>query len=357
MLTRRDMLKLLASLIAGSVAWWLRPAWPVREVARPKVIGTTFSQLQCHYLGLSPLETLRAVLSLPLGVLRICAYWKDIEPQPNTFDFSLLDAILAESERTGVPVIVAVGMKVPRWPEFHFPPWVEALYPTTETTRPLDADPNLAERTLMYVETVVRHVRDVPTVQYIQVENEPFNRLEIAGNRYLSPAFVTREVDLVRTLLRPHQRILLTQAIDLLPWQNEDEVALAQGMALADIIGFNVYTRVPIGPSRYLHPWPSFWRKLARWRKRLQAAGIEPWISEAQAEPWEWGYLVAPHLENPPSASPERSRHLVNRLARLGYDTVLLWGCEYWYWRKKHGDNRWWSQMQNLMERNTFPPF
>ncbi len=346
--SRRDVLKLIGLGLAGSVAWWLRPVLPVTDRQRPSVLGTTFSQLQCRYLGLDMRETLRAVLSLEWDIIRVCAYWKEIEPSPGTFDFSTLDFLLNESLRARIPVILAVGMKSPRWPEFHFPLWVEARYPTTRTDRPLDAHPELAERALRYVDAVIHHIRDVEIVRYIQVENEPFNPVEVAGGRYLSPAFVRREVEQVRAIMRESQRIMLTNAINILPWGHDDEEALSQSMALADAVGINVYTRVPIGPSRYLEPLPPFWRKLHTWRKRLQAAGIEPWITEAQAEPWEWGYLVAPHLDNPPSASPERTGALVSRLARLGYPAVLLWGSEYWYWRKKHGDARWWNWIHHL---------
>ncbi|MFM7423393.1 MAG: hypothetical protein ACKO7W_00045 [Elainella sp.] len=55
-----------------------------------------------------------------------------------------------------------------------------------------------------------------------------------------------------------------------------------------------------------------------------------------------------------PSASPTRTVQLVNQLASLGYETILLWGCEYWYWQQRQGWPDWWRTMQRLLDRQ--PP-
>jgi hypothetical protein len=39
---------------------------------------------------------------------------------------------------------------------------------------------------------------------------------------------------------------------------------------------------------------------------------------------------------------------LVDRLARSEYSTVLLWGCEYWYWQKTQGRNLWWWTVKQM---------
>ncbi|NDJ17367.1 hypothetical protein [Myxacorys almedinensis] len=42
--------------------------------------------------------------------------------------------------------------------------------------------------------------------------------------------------------------------------------------------------------------------------------------------------------------------NLVKLLNSFGYNTVLLWGCEYWYWHQKNGRSHRWQAVQHLIE-------
>lgn len=313
-------------------------------------LGTTFSQLQCHYLNLDYQETFRQVCELGFRHIRLCSYWHELEPIENQYDFSTLDWLLAESDRRNIEVVLTVGMKAPRYPEFHFPQWLEAQQDTRNTAQPMDGNPEIADRTLKLIDRVMQHTRTASSIQYWQVENEPFARLEITGGRYLSPEFVRQEVNLVRSLALPHQRIVLTNAIGLPTYVKEDDHAFQASLAMADAIGINVYTRVPDGNEAYLEPQESYWKKLKDWQKALARHRKEAWIAEAQAEPWEPNQLVAMNDIDYPSASPERSTELVQLVRQIGYRTVMLWGCEYWYWHQKNGRDHWWQAVQNLVE-------
>jgi hypothetical protein len=318
---------------------------------RPKILGTTFSPLQCHYIGLDYQETFRWVCGLGLDRIRLCAYWHEIEPRPNQFDFSVLDRLLEECDRYGIEAILAVGMKVPRWPEFHFPDWLQAQYNTKGRPEPMDRDRAIAELTLRFTEKVVSHTRMAPALKYWQVENEPFTHLEITGGRYLSTEFVQQEVALVRALARADQKIALTGAIELPgAWNQDDDRAFQDCLRMADAVGINVYTKVPVGPMFYLEPNPLYWRRLKQWQTTLVASGKEDWIAEAQAEPWEHNQLVATNKLDHPSSSPKQTTNLVSSLSRIGYSTVLLWGCEYWYWQKQKGRNLWWWSVKQLVQ-------
>lgn len=322
-------------------------------IQRPASLGTTFSPLQCEYLGLDYRLAFRGISRLGFDQIRLCSYWNRLELQEGQFDFTELDWLLEECDRQGLKVVLAVGMKVPRWPEFHFPPWISERYETGAGNQPLDQrSPAVADYTLRFVEAVVNHTRDAAPVLYWQVENEPFTRLEIAGGRFLSPEFVRREVALVRQLAQPIQQILLTGSI-LLPFADavEDEAAFQDCLATADAVGLNVYSKVPIGQSRfYVEPQPPFWATLARWRQQLQQQGKAAWIAEAQAEPWEPNQLVATQGIFHPSSSPTQSIQLTQQLVNLDYETILLWGCEYWYWHQQQGRDFWWKAMQRLIQ-------
>ncbi|MFM7423392.1 MAG: beta-galactosidase [Elainella sp.] len=269
------------------------PLWAASRLSPSEIFpevrfGTTFSQLQCRYLGLDYRDTFRQICGLGFDRIRLCAYWNEIEPQPNQFDFTVLDWLLEECDRQQIQVVLALGMKTPRWPEFHFPDWISQRHETGAGSKPLDQrSPALAEATLTWLSAVVQHLRHAPALAYWQIENEPFTRLEITGGRFLSPAFIRREVALLRELAA--QPLLLTGSIAL-PSANapEDEAALQDCLTLADAVGLNVYSKVPLGQTRYyLEPQPAFWQTLERWQIQIHQAQKSAWIAEAQAEPWE----------------------------------------------------------------------
>lgn len=312
-------------------------------------LGTTFSQLQCYYLGLDYQETFRQISDLGFDYIRLCSYWHELEAVENQFDFKTLDWLLEESDRRNINVVLTVGMKAPRWPEFHFPKWLEANYDTRASDKPIDGNAAISARTLKLIDAVVSHTRDAACVHYWQVENEPFVRFEITGGRWLSPAFVQQEAELVRSLARSPQKILLTAGIHLPNPQTADDQAFHASRKLADAVGINVYTKVPDGKQSYLEPTKAYWRKLQTWQRALADDRKESWIAEAQAEPWEPNELVPVEKIDYPSSSPSQANELVRSVAALGYGTVMLWGCEYWYWNQKQGRSHWWDAMQNLV--------
>jgi Beta-galactosidase len=349
-LTRRRLMYLLAlsSGLAGGGGIYMFDKWLERPMWK---LGTTFSQLQCAYLGLDYQEAFEHICSLGFDFIRLCSYWNEIEWQHNEFDFTVLDFLLDTATKRAVDVVLTVGMKAPRWPEFHLPDWIKASSETGRTDQPLDTDPALANWTLRFVQKVVEHTKQCPCIKYWQVENEPFNRLEIAAGRFLSYSFVQREITLTQALSLPHQHILLTNGINLVPVNSgPDEQAFRESLELADAVGINVYTKIGIAPASYLTPSPGYWRQLADWRNRLHQSGKEAWVTEVQAEPWEYNELVAIDHPASPSSSPQSTTHLARTLTQIGYSTTLLWGCEYWYWQKKKGHNDWWTAMYQLIQ-------
>jgi hypothetical protein len=321
-------------------------------IIRPKTLGTTFSQLQCTYLDLPYLETYQEVLSLGFDVIRLAAYWNELEAQKGQYDFAVLDSLLDEADKNNTKIILAVGMKTPRWPEFHLPEWVCHECDVTQTKAPLDQDPKLVDYVLTFIEQVIRHTRDYKCIQYFQVENEGLGRVGIAGNRYLSPELLSKEIDLVKSLKGEDQKIFLSNAIDLWPPNSKEDTQLVhKSIELgAEAVGINVYTKVPIRAGAYLQPTKLYWNKLHDWNADLKDKGIEGWIAEAQAEPWEHGNHVHIHKDDLPSSNPDLAIKLASKLTSLGYQNILLWGCEHWYWHKKRGNLVWWDTMQEYIK-------
>jgi hypothetical protein len=358
-LTRRQFTLLIGSsfaflipLSAGSTTAisLSQPLQPTVKRKRPPHLGTTFSQLQCRYLGLDYRKAFGHICSLGFNHIRLCSYWNEIESVENQFDFTTLDWLLDESHRQGVDVVLTVGMKAPRWPEFHFPDWLNDRYDTSGNPEPIDRNEAIADRALHFIQTLMNHTRHAPTLKYWQVENEPFTRLDITAGRYLSYEFVRREVELTRSLALPNQKLLMTNSISLPTAQlAADDEAFEESLALADAVGLNVYTKVPVGNSFYLEPSQPYWNKLEAWQKALVANGKEDWIAEAQAEPWEPNELVPITKVDYPSSTPKRVEYIVAALENLGYSRIMLWGSEYWYWNRINGRNLWWWTAQKLL--------
>ncbi len=324
------------------------------NVTRPSKLGTTFSQFQCKNLGLDYKETYREISTIGFDVIRLCAYWNEIEQDEGVFNFETLDWLIEASQKSSLEIVLAVGMKVPRWPEFHFPKWIEQTHNTTQTSHPLDSDSRLADHALSFVDRVVEHTRGVSNIRYWQIENEALNKPGVARGRYLSRDFLQKEIDIVRPKINSQQKIMLTNAVSLLPIDTgdtgHDERVFEDSVTLADAVGINVYAKEPLGPEFYLQPSPAYWRKVAKWRQRLDDLKKEAWVAEAQAEPWEWNKLIITEKLEYPSTSPDAATALATKLAQLGYKSVLLWGCEYWYWHKKQGSNTWWNAVTKLIE-------
>ena len=285
--------------------------------------GTTFSERYAHSLDLRPAAVYRGLVSeTGIEIVRLCVYWDQTELQPGKFDFGSLDWQVAEAASEGLDIILAIGQKTPRWPEFHIPPW---------TSRD---DPVFERQLLRMLETSVRHFRDSP-ISVWQVENEPYFAF---GGPPIKEALLRREIDLVRTL--DDRPVMLTDSADKGRWEAPAK--------WCDILGVNLYTRLWNG-RRYsnIELTPSHYSR----RIRSVSPSVDSVIvSELQAEPWG----PKPVTELTPSEAavtmnPERLRRNVELAVQAGFDTALLWGGEWWYWLREQGDPSMWEAARSLI--------
>ncbi|MFH0937402.1 MAG: beta-galactosidase [Candidatus Daviesbacteria bacterium] len=326
--------------------------------------GTTFSQVQCRYLGFSPDQIKQAyldILDLGFGWIRLGSHWDEIEAKENTFNFTQLDWYLKEAQKRDVNIVLTVGIKAPRYPEFYFPEWVIERFPkeTSGKTRAVDHNPELAWLALKFIEKVVKYTRDCPNIKYFQVENEPLVRVNFAGNRYLSLGFLQKELALVTKLKQEKQKIEINHSKSVWPIPipgYHDRTHLNHSIKLADAVGLDVYAKVPLSSfipfpfkNVYLTPFPFyFWNRVQSWYQKIIQAGKEAWITECQAEPWEHGSAFHIQKREYPSSNPEMAEKLALKFKAIGYKPILLWGCEHWYYHKIHGHMEWWEKMQHL---------
>ena len=345
-----------------------RPARPLTgrwaelplEPAGPTMIGVSFRPLQARALGLDPQRSLTELLTYPFEVIRLAAYWDQLEPRPGEVDLTALDRQLDAAAAAGKKIILCVGaVKAFGYPEFFVPahrlraPLPEHRLVTPQTHAVLTA------AAVAFVSRVVRHYRGRPDVLAWQVEHEPADPLGMEHSWRLATAFVQAEVAAVREA-DPTRPVLLTGFLATSTavrvqqrWRTRDQGdSLAVAARLADIVGVNYYPRhglARIGPRTvYLTGTRSARQRRAGERvlAGLAGDGLRLMISECQAEPWET--VTTPPSEpgcGTYSCLPEHVVGNYNAGIRLGASAgglwaFLFWGAEYWLLRRDQGDDR-----------------
>lgn len=289
------------------------------------MLGTTFSHRYIDYLKLDQTAALEKLFSLKLSLIRICCYWDEIEEVEGQYDFSRIKKILDYCEKAGQDVIVTVGMKAPRWPEFYLPKWTSFH------------DKNIQKRVLSFIEKTIQELKNYAYIRYWQVENEP---LDPSGpnNDTITIPMLAEEIQLVK-ITDPKRKIIVNL------WGNDlsKRNLLPVVSDISDIVGLDLYYRQPI--SRFFYRGP---RDSDRHIKKLVNSAPKPvWVTELQAEPWENDVMVAKE-KNPKSMSAELLKQNVERVKQIGFETILLWGFEYWLLKKLEGDESLWNAVKEL---------
>jgi hypothetical protein len=84
-------------------------------------VGLTFSPREAAYRDLPWRHAFDAALDAAPSLVRVGAYWSEIESTPGEYDFTTLDWLLDRATARQQRVLLTVGMKAPRWPEYYLP--------------------------------------------------------------------------------------------------------------------------------------------------------------------------------------------------------------------------------------------
>lgn len=292
------------------------------------VFGATYSKKYAEFLGLDWRTAYLAMLDdLKVKRLRIPVYWDDVEPEPGVFNFSVVDWQLDEAERRGASVVLAVGRKLPRWPECYSPQWAKGLNESLVRTK-----------ILSMIETAVRHFKKRSSIIAWQVENEPF----FAFGECPPPdrEFLKHEISVVRAL--DDRPVIITESGELSTWLN--------AASLTDILGISTYRVVWNRFIGYFY-WPitpSVYRRRAESVSSLVDKVI---ITELQAEPW-FGTAttsISPLDDQLKLMNPERLAQNISFARRVGFAEAYLWGVEWWYWLKQNGHPEMWEAGRSML--------
>jgi hypothetical protein len=302
---------------------------------KPALLGATFSKIYAKELGIDWKEAYTAMLDdLKVRNFRLAAYWSEIEPEPDVFDFTDLDWQINEASRRGAKVILAIGRKLPRWPECHVPKWSVGL------------DEELVRaRILSMLDVVVRRYASNPTVVAWQVENEPF--FEFGECPQPDIDFLRQEIAAVRSLdARP---VVISESGELSTW--------VRAASLADILGISTYRIVWSRFTGYFY-WPVT-PKVYQQRALAASALVKKIIiTELQGEPWTTQPIISMPLDQQLKLmNPDRLTSNVIFARKIGVSEIYLWGVEWWYWLKQQGQPEMWEAATTLFlsPQNTIP--
>lgn len=290
--------------------------------------GVSFSKFHSDELDLDWGKTYLAVLDeLKVKRLRLSAHWPMVEPIEGKYNFSELDYQLREAKKRDVAVILAVGRRLPGWPECHEPTWTREF---TESEK--------RQKILGLIETIVKRYRNNHNLKYWQVENEPF--LGFFGRSHCQGSdekFLKQEIGLVHDL-DPGHPVIITDSGEFGNWY--------RAYRNTDVFGSSMYLYVwsrALGPIRY-PIGPSFFRSKLNLIDFVY--GVKPKVLiELSAEPW----LLKPIVETPIELQLQRMdigkfNEVINFARRSGFETQYLWGAEWWYWMKQRGHPEFWQK-------------
>ncbi len=303
-----------------------------KEAPERIVYGMSFNTSYALELGLDWRETYDAILD-DLGVrhLRLAAHWPMVEPIQNAYNFEELDYQLARAEEVGATVVLAVGRRLPRWPECHIPDWAADLSWSEQQ-----------ERLRSLITATVTRYKDHPSITYWQVENEPY----LAAFAYehcgaLDEDFLEEEIALVHSLdgTRP---VLVTDSGNLGTWYRPYQ----QG----DAFGTSVYVyfwNPDLGQFRTVLP-PWFYRVKDNF-VQLFYGQKETMLIELAAEPWLIEPIVEVDLDVQFSRMDlEKFEDILEYAKETRFEKQYLWGAEWWYWLHKQGHDAFWERGRSL---------
>lgn len=324
----------ICMLCAGMLAGLL--LYALYTVPKPTSVtyGASFNILYAQELGIDWKAAFEAMLrDLRIRHVRIAAHWPMVEPAQGSWNFSELDQELLLAHNYQASIILAVGRRLPRWPECHVPSWAAQLSWDEQK-----------DALRIYLRTIIERYRDDPTITMWQVENEPFLGVFASDEcGTLDTSFLDEEIRIVHEL-DPTRPILVTDSGNLGTWYG----AYKRG----DQFGTSMYLYVSndvTGPMRSRLPpaWYIFKRRLMELvygykPSLLIELSVEPWMKTATYE--------APVEEQLMYMNPERFDEIITYAQNTRFDTAYLWGVEWWYWLKTVADKPdMWNKARTLI--------
>lgn len=317
------------ALVLIIVAMWGIGEWYIYSQRQlPLTYGVTFIPDYAQSLGVNPMQTMKALTQIGVRQFRLTSYWSDIEPTQGQYNFSQLDWEFAQANKVHAKIILTVGLRQPRWPECHPPNWINTAGPRSSW------QPQL----LSFMTKVINRYKNNPALEGWQLENEYFLKgfgdcSNYSRSRLIAEYQLLNKLDPVRPII---------------VGRSNNAIGFPIGQPQPSIFGISVYRRVwdTSLTHRYLeYPYPSwFYSFLAGVQEIFMHKNMI--IAEMQAEAWPPNGETIPQAslkQQDKSMNAQRLKDRFNFSKETGMKDVIMWGAEYWYYRKEvlHDPTMW----------------
>ncbi len=306
--------------------------FPVKNKFDRVDLGVTFSSRYAFDIGLDWKASYIAMLDdLKVRKVRIPVYWDMVEKEKNQYDFSDIDWQLEEARKRNAEIILAVGQKVPRWPECFVPKWV-----TDDKERKMEL--------IEFLKITTKRYQNNDVIKYWQVENEPF--LDFGICPALDVDLLDQELRTVRQI-DPKRKVIVTDSGELSTW--------LPAAKRADVFGTTMYRNIyKDGWGYYIYPIGPRFFLIKKWIIEKFADQENAIVIELQGEPWIKGWTVnQPVEEQFKSMTEKKLVDNVEYAQKSGFNEIYIWGVEWWYWLKEKQSNPiLWDTAKDLFDKN-----
>ena len=350
----RRLRKASSAFIAGCLTALITNITPVAAPAvsaappGPPLVGFSFSPFTVPRLvNETPTAALRTLVdTLQPDLVRLPIYWSQVQPWPDTFDFSATDALVKvirqhnRHHRRPTRIVFVIGARNLAYPEVYLPGWLPNAQGSN--LRKIVASPAYTT----YLRTAAAYYADLPELYAWQMENEPLD--SVTTNTDYAPALTTTSVDngidTLRAADSAHPVVVTTFNSSHITLDKRGHSPLAwlyrllpgpkaaghptETLQIGDVLGLDVYVVTPTtplaeDPASERIAWKS--DTIIYWSTQARLANKQLWITEMQGIAWQGapGFTSQDLVD---SASAYRDR---------GASVVLLWGVENWLFNRE----------------------
>lgn len=330
-----SVLLIFTAVTALFIIFWALSFYISVKSPKETQYGITFSPTYTEELGLNTKDVFdAATYDLKVKKIRLPIYWDTIEATENNFNYKDYDELLDIAKKNNIEVTLAVGFKLPRWPECFQPDWA------------IDLDKKQREeRILKMVDNTITHFQKRSEIVAWQVENEPFLNFGMCSE--ISGDLIDKEIALVKS--KDSRPIIVTDSGELGFW--------IPAMQKGDLMGTTLYKTVwnPIlGVLNYPIP-PIYYHLKGGFVKIIFARHNQGVIiSELQAEPWTYGSPITQTSiqDQIKLFSLQQFKDTLSFAKQTGISEQYLWGVEWWYFMKVHNHPEYWEFAKTVFENN-----
>ena len=297
----------------------------------PEKYGVSLSVKQCRNFKIDHIETLGWLIEKGFRRFRLMSYWDEIEKQDGKFDYKYLDEQLKLAKKSGSKVTLCLGVKQPRWPEYHWPAWAWEM-----------DKPERDEKLYRFLKKTVKRYKKYDHIISYQLENEALLkkfgwRIEIDRERLINEYALVKSID-------PKTPVIMTTC---------NTFGVPVFGPIPDKVGFSLYlksynSRTGTYRSGFQRPITD---KIRRWLIRLSSRK-DVLIHELQLEPWGpkdiWEMNIAEQNE---SMDIKQIRKNIKMAKKCQMNPIDLWGGEWWHYREKVlNDKLLWQEIRDSLK-------